>query len=58
MDFRRKTRMYWVVWAAAALFAGLALTGTVVGQTPTASIVGTVLDPQGLPVVSRLLKEL
>src|ERR1700731_4693379 len=50
MDFHRKTRGYWVIWAAAALFAGLAFTGAVVGQTPTASIVGTVLDPQGLPV--------
>src|SRR6202035_3934536 len=50
MDFHRKTRVYWVIWAAAALFAGLAFTGAVVGQTPTASIVGTVLDPQGLPV--------
>jgi len=50
MDFHRKTKVYWVIWVAAALFAGLAFTGAVVGQTPTASIVGTVLDPQGLPV--------
>lgn len=50
MDFRRMTRVYWVIWAAVALFAGLGVTGTVFAQTPTASIVGTVLDPQGLPV--------
>jgi hypothetical protein len=50
MDFRKMTRVYGVVWAAAALLGGLALSGGVSGQTPTASIVGTVLDPQGLPV--------
>src|SRR6266481_986443 len=51
MDFRRMTRVYWVVWAVvAALAGGLAVTGPVIAQTPTASIVGTVLDPQGLPV--------
>ena len=51
MDFRRKIRVYWVVWAvAAALIGGLAVGGPVSAQTPTASIVGTVLDPQGLPV--------
>src|SRR6266849_29464 len=51
MDFRRTTRVYWVVWAVvAALIGGLAVTGPVIAQTPTASIVGTVLDPQGLPV--------
>jgi hypothetical protein len=50
MDFRRMTRVYWVVWAVVALLGGLALSGKVSGQTPTASIVGTVLDPQGLPV--------
>jgi hypothetical protein len=50
MDFRRMTRVYWVVWAVAALVGGLAVSGLVSAQTPTASIVGTVLDPQGLPV--------
>jgi hypothetical protein len=50
MDFRRKTRVYWMVCAVAALLAGLAFNETVSGQTPTASIVGTVLDSQGLPV--------
>jgi hypothetical protein len=50
MDFRRMTRVYWVIWAAVALVASLAVNGTVAGQTPTSSIVGTVLDPQGLPV--------
>src|ERR1700720_5040593 len=50
MDFRRMTRVYWVVWAVVALLEGLAFSGKVMGQTPTASIVGTVLDPQGLPV--------
>jgi hypothetical protein len=50
MDFRRMTRVYWVVWAAVALLGGLASSGKVMGQAPTAAIVGTVLDPQGLPV--------
>jgi len=50
MDFRRMMRVYWVVWAAVALLGGLAISGTVSAQAPTASIVGTVLDPQGLPV--------
>src|ERR1700722_20830511 len=50
MDFRRMTRVYWVVWAAVALMGSLAVTGPVSAQAPTASIVGTVLDPQGLPV--------
>src|SRR5882724_2720961 len=50
MDFRRTTRVYWVVWAVAALIGALAVAGPVSAQTPTASIVGTVLDPQGLPV--------
>jgi hypothetical protein len=50
MDFRKMTRVYGVVWAAVALLGGLALSGGASGQTPTASIVGTVLDPQGLPV--------
>ncbi len=49
MDFRRKTKVYWVVWVV-ALIGGLALGSPVSAQTPTASIVGTVLDPQGLPV--------
>src|SRR6266481_5306046 len=50
MDFRRKTKVYSVVWAVVALLGGLAFSGKVMGQAPTASIVGTVLDPQGLPV--------
>ena len=50
MDFRRMTRVYWVVWAVVALVGGLVVGGPVSAQTPTASIVGTVLDPQGLPV--------
>jgi len=50
MDFRRRTRVYWAVLAVVALIGGLAATGTACAQTPTASIVGTVLDPQGLPV--------
>src|SRR6267143_3637839 len=50
MDFRRMTKVYWVVWAAVALIGALAVAGPVSAQTPTASIVGTVLDPQGLPV--------
>ena len=50
MDFRRMTRVYWVVWAVVALVGGLVVDGPVSAQTPTASIVGTVLDPQGLPV--------
>ena len=50
MDFRRKTRVCWMAWAAAVLIAGLAFAGVVSGQTPTGSIVGTVLDPAGLPV--------
>jgi hypothetical protein len=50
MDFRRMMRVYWVVWAVVALLGGLAISGTVSAQAPTASIVGTVLDPQGLPV--------
>jgi hypothetical protein len=50
MDFHRMTRVYWVVWAVVALLGGLASSGKVMGQAPTASIVGTVLDPQGLPV--------
>src|ERR1700747_3173946 len=50
MDFRRMTRVYGGVWAVVALIGGLALVGRVSAQTPTASIVGTVLDPQGLPV--------
>jgi hypothetical protein len=50
MDFRRKTKVYWVAWAVVALIGGLAVAGPVSAQTPTASIVGTVLDPQGLPV--------
>src|SRR5258705_6700266 len=50
MDFRRTTRVYWLVWAVVALIGALAVAGPVSAQTPTASIVGTVLDPQGLPV--------
>jgi hypothetical protein len=50
MDFRTMTRVYWVIWVAVALIGGLAVAGPVSAQTPTASIVGTVLDPQGLPV--------
>ena len=50
MDFRRMTRVYWVVGVVVALIGGLAVAGPVSAQTPTASIVGTVLDPQGLPV--------
>ncbi|HXJ14954.1 MAG TPA: TonB-dependent receptor [Candidatus Limnocylindrales bacterium] len=50
MDFRRVTRVYGVVCAVVALIGGLAFVGPVSAQTPTASIVGTVLDPQGLPV--------
>ncbi|HET7106669.1 MAG TPA: TonB-dependent receptor [Candidatus Acidoferrum sp.] len=50
MDFRRVTRVYGVVCAVAVLLGGLAFAGPVSAQTPTASIVGTVLDPQGLPV--------
>jgi len=50
MDFRRTTRVYWVVWAVVALIGPLAVAGPASAQTPTASIVGTVLDPQGLPV--------
>jgi hypothetical protein len=50
MDLRKKTRVYWVAWVAAVLIAGLAFGGKAMGQAPTASIVGTVLDPQGLPV--------
>jgi hypothetical protein len=42
--------VYWVVWVVVALIGGLAFVGPVSAQTPTASIVGTVLDPQGLPV--------
>jgi len=53
MDFRRMTRVYVVVWAAAVLIAGLSFAGVVAGQTPTGSIVGTVLDPAGLPVDGR-----
>jgi len=50
MDFRRMTKVYWVVWAVVALIGPLAVAGPASAQTPTASIVGTVLDPQGLPV--------
>src|SRR6266436_8793132 len=50
MDFRRMTRVYWVVWAVVALIGALAVASPASAQTPTASIVGTVLDPQGLPV--------
>jgi len=50
MDFRRMMKVYWVAWVVVALIGGLAVAGSVSGQTPTASIVGTVLDPQGLPV--------
>src|SRR5467141_645293 len=50
MDFCRTTRVYWVVWAVVALIGALAVAGPASAQTPTASIVGTVLDPQGLPV--------
>jgi len=50
MDFRSMTRVYWVVWAVVALIGALAVAGPASAQTPTASIVGTVLDPQGLPV--------
>jgi hypothetical protein len=50
MDFRRMMRVYWVVWVAVAFIGGLAVAGPVAAQTPTASIVGTVLDPQGLSV--------
>src|SRR6267378_2001661 len=50
MDFRRMTRVYWVVWAVVALIGPLAVAGPASAQTPTASILGTVLDPQGLPV--------
>jgi hypothetical protein len=50
MDFRRMTRVYWVALVVVALIGGLAIAGSVSAQTPTASIVGTVLDPQGLPV--------
>src|SRR5216684_7928104 len=50
MDFRRMTKVYWVAWAVVALIGALAVSSPVSAQTPTASIVGTVLDPQGLPV--------
>jgi hypothetical protein len=50
MDFRRMTRVYWVVWAVVTLIGALAVARPASAQTPTASIVGTVLDPQGLPV--------
>ena len=50
MDFRRMTRAYWVVWVVVALIGGLAVSGTVSAQTPAGSIVGTVIDQQGLPV--------
>jgi len=50
MDFRRKTKVYCVAWAMVALIGALAVAGPASAQTPTASIVGTVLDPQGLPV--------
>ncbi len=50
MDFQTMTRVYWAVLAVVAILGGLVLCGNVSGQTPTASIVGTVLDPQGLPV--------
>jgi hypothetical protein len=50
MDFRKMTRVYGVVCAVVALIGGLVFVGPVSAQTPTASIVGTVLDPQGLPV--------
>src|SRR5258708_7271665 len=42
--------VYWLICAAALLVFGLAFSGTASAQTPTASIVGTVLDAQGLPV--------
>src|SRR5260370_26168232 len=50
MDFRRMKKVYWVAWAVVALIGALAVSSPVSAQTPTASIVGTVLDPQGLPV--------
>src|SRR5260221_13772898 len=42
--------VYWLICAAALLVFGLAFSGTASAQTPTGSIVGTVVDPQGLPV--------
>src|SRR5579864_391350 len=50
MDLRKSMRVYWGAWVAAVLIAGLGFAGVVSGQTPTGSIVGTVIDPQGLPV--------
>ncbi|HET6933016.1 MAG TPA: TonB-dependent receptor [Candidatus Acidoferrum sp.] len=50
MDFRRLIRVYWVVWVVVALIGGLAFAGPASAQAPTVAVVGTVLDPQGLPV--------
>ena len=54
MDFRRKTKVYWVAWAVVALIGALAVAGPASAQTPTASIVGTVLDPQGMTIQRSL----
>src|SRR5260221_4986617 len=49
MNPRRNTRVYWLVCVAAVLVFGLAFSRTASAQTPTGSIIGTVLDAQGLP---------
>lgn len=50
MVLRRMMRVYWMIWSVVALIGGLAFAGPVSAQAPTVSVVGTVLDPQGLPV--------
>jgi len=50
MNPRRNTRVYLLMCVAVLLAYGLGFSGRASAQTPTGSVVGTVVDPQGLPV--------
>jgi len=53
MDFRRMTRVYWVVWAAVALIAVLGWPLRSLAQNATIS--GSVTDPSHSPVTSVIV---